>query len=756
MAIDLRSTEIDGWRLELARGLLDCYPDMSETVLTGAVQRIIDAVLFVRACETRAILPQGALRKLCAEPEPVAALQRLGVLRDSDPHYGVVGDAFPTGVPGRVLAPLAERLYSPSHARRLAAMPPENLGHLYEQALGRAVRIGAGGAVKLASATSVRRAMGVYYTPRPIVDYLVHTTVAPLFAGTSLRRVQDIQIVDPACGSGSFLLGVYRYLLDWYRDAYLRAGGALREQHLGRTAGGWQIVPAERVRILERHVYGVDLDPHAVALTRRALYLEALQGATPDEQQARLEQPAWPDLDRNLLCGNALVGPDVHAVHAVPAVAPVAPGEADGAAPPAGDVDEAVVRPLDWARAFPAAFDRSRPGFDVVIGNPPWGQKGIDEPPVVREYLRRRFESLGGIYDLFRPFVEQGIRLLRRRTGHFGMVLPDVILLKDYLDTRRFMLDHLALTHIDWWGMAIPGAVIDVATIVGMRGRAGRSHAVAVCVHEHGRTLSHRIPQRVFVTNDRHVFNLMLTEEKREIIDRLASLPRLERFFEAHEGVHSGNMRDELFTDQPVDDTCRPLYFGRDELSPYRLRWRGRYVRLGAVPDKKTRERYANLGQPSWFDCDKILVRRTGDHVLAAIDRDHRWASNNFFVLLPRAGAGPCSLTLEALCALLNSRFMTWYFRTIEPRKGRIFAELKIKHLDVFPLPLAVTTPGACDELGRLGAERAQVALLLQDAPAEAEAALRARATELDAAIERVVHALYGLRPAEIRIVENS
>jgi adenine-specific DNA-methyltransferase len=260
----------------------------------------------------------------------------------------------------------------------------------------------------------------------------------------------------------------------------------------------------------------------------------------------------------------------------------------------------------------------------------------------------------------------------------------------------------------------------------------------------------------VFLTNDRHVFNLMLTEEKREIIDRLAGLPRLERFFEAHEGVHSGNMRDELFTDQPVDDTCRPLYFGRDELAPYSLRWRGRYVRLGIVPDKKTRERYANPGQPSWFERDKILVRRTGDHVLAAVDRDHRWASNNFFVLLPRAGAGSCSLSLEALCALLNSRFMTWYFRTIEPRKGRIFAELKIKHLDVFPLPVAVTTPGACDELARLGVERAQVALLLQEPPAGTDAALRARAKELDAAIERVVHALYGLRPAEIRIVENS
>lgn len=741
MAIELRTTEIDAWRLELARGLVACYPAMDERIVSGAVQRIIDAMLFVRACETRAILPHGALRALCAEPAPVAALQRLGVLEDSDPRYGVAADALPMDVPGEVLAPLAERLYTPRHARRLAAMPPENLGHLYEQALGRAVRVGAGGAVTVAGAAPTRRALGVYYTPPSIVDYLVHCTVAPLFAGHSLRRVHSIQIVDPACGSGSFLLGAYRYLLDWYRDAYLRGGAALRDAHLARTPGGaWQIRPAERVRILERHLAGVDLDPHAVALTRRALYLEALQGATPDEQRARLSEPHWPDLDANLRCGNALVGPDLFQ------------GEA------ARGLDVETVRPLDWAAAFPAAFERGRPGFDVVLGNPPWGQKAIDELPALKDYLRSRFASLGGIYDLFRPFVEQGIRLARKRTGQFAMVLPDVVLLKDYPDTRRYMLDHLALTHIDWWGMAFSGAVIDVATIVGTRSRASRSHAVAVCVHEHGRALSHRIPQRVFLTNERHAFNLMLTEEKRQIIDRLAALPRLERCFEAHEGVHSGNMRDQLFVDRRMDESCQPLLFGRDEITPYSLRWRGRYLRLDAAPDKKTRERYANLGQPSWFAQPKILVRRTGDHVLAAVDRERRFASNNFFVVVPRAGAGPCHLDLDGLCALLNSKFMTWYFRTIEPRKGRIFAELKIKHLSAFPLPAAAVgaSPAACAELGRLGAERARVAALLHDAPVADQAPLRASADELDARIEQAVYSLYALRPKEIRIIEKS
>lgn len=742
MAKDLRSSELDAWRIELARGLRACAPDLDERALTHAVQRLLDAMLFVRTCEVRAILPEGLLRRLCERPEPVVpALQRLGVLQDAALPGALADSArepLPADVPGRVLGPVSDRLYEPAQVRRLAVMPPEILGQLYEQGLGRMVRLAPGGAVTLAATAATRRATGVYYTPPAIVDHLVHFTVGPLFAGKPLRRVREIKIVDPACGSGSFLLGVYRYLLDWYRDAYLRAGEAVRDEHLVCTsAGTWQLRPAERVRVLERHVHGVDIDPHAVALTRRALYLEALQGTARHAQLELFTEPRWPALDQSLRCGNALVAPDVLA------------GDA-------ADIDPERVRAFDWEAAFPAVFERGRPGFDVVLGNPPWGQKGIDEPAAVKEYLRRRYQSLGGIYDLFRPFVEQGVRLLRRRTGRFGMVLPDIVLLKDYPDTRRYLLDHLALTHIDWWGMAFSGAVIDAATVVGMRRRASRGHAVAVAVHEHGRTLSHRIPQRVFRTNERYVFNLTLTEEKRRIVDRLAALPRLGRCFEAHEGVHSGNMRRELFVDEAVDGSCRPLLFGRGEIVPYHLSWRGRYLRLSAAPERRTSEQYANLGQPSWFERDKILVRRTGDRVLAAVDRAGRYASNNFFVLLARADAGPCELGLDGLCALLSSRFMTWYFRTIEPRKGRAFAELKIKHLTVFPLPAAVEVAGACAEIEGLGAERAQVAAALHDAPADERGPLRARAEELDAAIERAVLALYELRPGEIRIIEKS
>ena len=79
-------------------------------------------------------------------------------------------------------------------------------------------------------------------------------------------------------------------------------------------------------------------------------------------------------------------------------------------------------------------------------------------------------------------------------------------------------------------------------------------------------------------------------------------------------------------------------------------------------------------------------MQRTGDRIIAAVDRDNRFASNNFFVIFPSRTS---ALGLDGLCALLNSGLMTWYFRTIEPREGRAFAEVKIKHLEQFPLPLS-------------------------------------------------------------------
>jgi hypothetical protein len=504
----------------------------------------------------------------------------------------------------------------------------------------------------------LRKANGIYYTPPALVTHVVEHTLGRWLRDRPPAEAGRIRILDPACGCGSFLVAAYQRLLEW-------------------SSARGQPLPAEQRRDLLRDgIYGVDLDAAAVSIARRTL--AALAG---DESL---------DLSGNIQQGNALLGPDW---------------------------PDPAAQPLDWQQRFPRVPPE---GFTVVIGNPPWGQKSIARNEPLKQYLGRRYPSSVGIFDLFRPFVELGVRLTAPG-GHFGMVLPDIVLLKDYPATRRFLLDQLALDRIDWWGQAFAGAAIDTVTIIGRKQAAPADHAVTV--QTGGQPAA--ILQADFRALPRHVFNLHLTPSRQQQLKRLAGFPRLGDYFAIHEGVHSGNIRRELFIDTWMDDSCRELYFGRDEIAPYRLRWRGRYLRLNALPARKTRERYANSGRPEWHERAKLLVRRTGDRVLAAVDDKGRWASNNFFLVFPKQ---PAALDLDGLCALLNSRLMTWYFRAIEPRRGRAFAELKIKHLTVFPLPLH--DANGCARLNDLGRRR-------RDDPG------------LDAAIDELARTLIGVREDE-------
>ncbi len=563
-------------------------------------------LLFLHLAESRGLEPAGQLRQFAEGPGRPGDVHTLLARAAHRYRSSLLAPSEDDGCRG-----FLTWLSSP----QAAGLSVTALGQFYEQMLGR---------------TASRKAAGVYYTPEAIVRVIVRATLGRQLA----RETTDVTVLDPACGSGAFLLAAFDGLARWYRTRTALAPEAIRE------------------RILSEHLHGADLDPLAVEVARLSLLLKA----------AEIGAPAVPRLADNIRCGDALLG-------------------------------------IDWEAAFPTLMRRG--GFSIVLGNPPWGQKEIDADPCRKRSLARCFPSSAGIHDLFRPFVELGVRLTAPG-GRFGMVLPDIILLKDYPLTRRYLLDQLALERIDWWGRAFASAMIDTVSIVGRKTPAPTGHRVAVLIHD--RTpQSHAIPQADFRANPRHVFNLHLTPARRRVLDRLADCPRLGDYFEIHEGVHSGNMRAELFVSEMVDASCRPLLFGRDEIAPYRLCWKGRYLRRAALPARKTRERYANLGRPEWHERRKLLVRRTGDFLLAAVDDQGRYASNNFFLVFP---SWPCPLDLDGLCALLNSRWMTWYFRAIEPRQGRAFAELKVKHLRVLPLPRQIREPDTCRELNGLGVRR--------------------------------------------------
>lgn len=327
--------------------------------------------------------------------------------------------------------------------------------------------------------------------------------------------------------------------------------------------------------------------------------------------------------------------------------------------------------------------------YDVVLGNPPWGQKGFRFSPEQKARLRARFATGRGVLDPFKLFVERAHELARPG-GRWGMVLPDIILLKNQQPVRELVLERSTIEWIAHVGRAFAGVNLDAVIIAGRVTPPADDHRVSIW-HTLPETWrdeppqTARLEQRVFRELPGAKLNIHLTDESLAMLRALSDLRRFGDLFECHEGVHTGNARAKLFVDSKLNGDCKPLIVGRSELARYRLRWAGAWLDTSAGALDKEAGDYANLGRPEWHDRPKIVVRRTGDRVVAAYDSRGYYCSNNMFVVLPRR---PMSeLEMRAHVALLNSALTTWYFRTIQPRVGKLFAELKIQHLTDFPLP---------------------------------------------------------------------
>jgi methylase of polypeptide subunit release factors len=526
-----------------------------------------------------------------------------------------------------------------------------------------------------------------------VVDYLVRRTLGPLLAEQP-PGAAPITVLDPACGSGLFLLGAYQYLLDWY--------GAQVVAPLSRAA---------RLRILRLHIYGVDIDPRAVAVARLSLgRLVLAGGAAP-----------LPDLRANIQCGDALIGPDFA-----------------GATPATPTPD--TVRVFDWAAAFPTIMQAG--GFDVVLGNPPYvsysGRQAIRLAASQRRYL---FATYAGARwpAAHAFFIERAVRTLARRVTAF--IVPDQVgHLAGYAGVRALVTGHSRLVEVRYWGEGVfPDAITPALTFVADTQYTGEAAIFDRDGARHTRACRGGHPWRA-APGDALLEKLLTAG---------ASLGALV----ADPGVHTGNCAAALvYAAATAPPGSVPVLEGRQI---------GRYT--CAPPDKRLRldyrpaaGEYFSIRPEARYAAAPFVIRQTAGYPIVGPRRHATYFRNSLLALYPPTDGRD----VRYLVALLNSTLLRYVYRRLVQEAGqKAFPQVKVgslRQLPIYPLDLADPADAARHAM-LVTLVSHMLALYEQTAgtpDAAEQAAIRQALATTDAQIDQQVYALYGLTEAEIALVQ--
>ncbi len=494
--------DLKRWRLLIANGFALRNQKRSLDEITLASQQLLDRFIFCRMLETQRLVEYNKLARTYSNYEVLYARadKTFGeILRES--LFVEIKNDFNTelfeqpllcdqlAMDNVVLSavighePLAPELaaqcgFESGQGELLAfrhlyrydfsLMSSDVMGAVYERFLAHKL-LQDGGRVVIEDTDELRKKEGIYYTPQYIVDYIVSHTlgekIKPILAEAKtllgyknfkgaiakIRELGEIKVLDPAMGSGSFLLRAFDALVKAY-DEYNQECRRLKKERNGHGAlfDADFVIPEEvleaPLHVLTENIFGVDLDKQAVEVAKLNLWLRYM-AVNRDPfierlRQKRGSQPLslLPNLTHNLKRGNSLI--------------------ADKSV--AGDTA------FDWEKEFPEIVGQAsslspsekkksetgatpvlRGGFDVVIGNPPYvllQEEFKDEKQLA--FLRARFAVASYKVDTYHLFMERGIDLAKPG-GFCAMITPANFLTNNFLvGLRRFLIEKSKIEQI--------------------------------------------------------------------------------------------------------------------------------------------------------------------------------------------------------------------------------------------------------------------------------------------------------------------
>ncbi|MFZ3077999.1 MAG: TaqI-like C-terminal specificity domain-containing protein [Candidatus Aenigmatarchaeota archaeon] len=692
------------------------------------IQRLLDRLIFIRKAEDIGINRDKnskdieLLKEIAALPESKIYTKLKEIFSRYNDTYnsglfakGLDSDVDSISLDGHIIKNLIEHLYESRNREyfyNFDWIDADILGQVYEQYLGKILQQKKSGISSLKGGQAHKKEQGIYYTPTYIVDYIVKNTIGELLKNKK-ADVEKLRVLDPACGSGSFLIKAFDRILDGYKNKH----------DVNQKKLDMQGAYSTKTDILKRNIFGVDLDSKAVEITKLNLLLKAAE--------AGRKLPS--EIDSNIRTGNSLIDD------------------------PAADKN----RFFKWDEKFPDIIQYDEKGilkegygFDVVIGNPPYLlMQPQNTPQELLDYVKNRFAVAQYKIDLYHLFFERAISLLKEG-GCFGFITPNTYLMNIYINNlRKYILDNCKILQIIIIPREVfPDASVDTAiTILQKESNKKRRMNNPVEVLEISNFIESAfktatIPQSNFFEAENHVFNVNLAKKDIVFFKKFEhdTFTKLGNIAHPYFGIQTFD-RKKYVSETKVDSSYKPVIDGQD-ISRYRLSNRREFVKF-------TEDAIKSGGKQNVYENEKIFVRQIGKYPIATYGPAGVYSLNTVYNIFSK----DAQFNLKYILAILNSKLMAYFWKLNFSDSKELFPKIKRNYLEAIPIKIISKSEQQpiitlVDKIIALNARLTEFG----SKKTEQSSQISEEITRIDAEIDEFVYKIYGITEEEKKIIENS
>jgi len=571
-------------------------PHVSALELIRYTQKILDRVLFIAFAEDRGLLPDRTLAQAYEHhdpyhPRPVwenfialfTAINKGNAALNIPAYNGGLFAKDKVLDRLNVSDSVCEAFKELGEYDFQSEVSVTVLGHIFEQSISDIEVLQAQARGEEVAAVSKRKKHGVVYTPDHITRFIVEQTLGAhvkacfqqVWEETAEKRykrgekvgqwrkasfelsfwrayqnsLRNTRVLDPACGSGAFLVAAF----DFLHEEYTRVNDVLAD-----LSGSYDISDLDK-EILNRNLFGVDINEESIEITKLSLWLKTAK-------RGKLLN----SLDANLHAANSLISDAAY-----------------------------TNKPFDWD-AFKVAITPKKQetitGFDVILGNPPYVRQELFSD--AKPYLQSAYEVYHGVADLYAYFFELGVKLLKP-AGRLGYISSSTFFKTGSGETlRRFLMQNVALeTVVDFGDLQIFEGVTTYPAILTMCKRApSTDHALTML------TLKQTLPEDLAkefteysnTMNQAHLQESAWRLESDQLMALrhkiIAGKPTLKEVYSSpYRGVLTGlneafvidrATRDQIVTEEPqANEIIKPFLEGKD-LHKWRVEGRNLFLIL--------------------------------------------------------------------------------------------------------------------------------------------------------------------------------